>query len=164
MIRRALVAGAAVAALAGCSGANSGVGTPSAASESNTAPTSTAAPTTPTAAPTTATPTAQPTVRPTPAFPVAADGNNLKACSDARCEVFVRTGTRIPVDRRVAGFSRLVVSSVGPDGVDYGGSTANASVSAGGQVPGLTFRLNDLNVTTVALKGGRAILRLRPAS
>jgi hypothetical protein len=111
-------------------------------------------------------PTVTPTVRQTrtaPVLPKAADGNNLKACSDARCEVYVRTGSKVPVSRRVAGFNTLVVSKVAPDGVDYGGSTPNTSVSAGGQRPGTTFQLNDLMVTTVAIQGRTAILRLRPA-
>jgi hypothetical protein len=63
----------------------------------------------------------------------------------------------------VAGFNTLVVSKVAPDGVDYGGSTPNTSVSAGGQRAGTTFQLNDLMVTTVAIQGRTAILRLRPA-
>jgi hypothetical protein len=107
-----------------------------------------------------------PTVTPTktaPALPKAADGNNLKACSDARCEVYVRTGSKIPVSRSVAGFNTLVVSKVATDGVDFGGSTPNTSVSAGGQRAGSTSQLNDLQITTVAIQGETAILRLRPA-
>jgi hypothetical protein len=107
-----------------------------------------------------------PTVTPTktaPALPKAADGNNLKACSDARCEVYVRTGSKVPVSRGVAGFNTLVVSKVATDGVDFGGSTPNTSVSAGGQRAGSTSQLNDLQITTVAIQGETAILRLRPA-
>jgi hypothetical protein len=107
-----------------------------------------------------------PTVAPTrtaPVLPKAEDGNNLKACSDARCEVYVRTGSKVPVSRRVAGFTTLVVSKVATDGVDYGGRTPNISVSAGGQRAGSTSQLNGLKITTVALQGKVAILRLRPA-
>jgi hypothetical protein len=96
-------------------------------------------------------------------MPKAADGNNLKACSDARCEVYVRTGSKVPVSRRVAGFNTLVVSRVASDGIDFGGSTPNASVSAGGQRAGNTFQLNDLQITTIAIQGKTAIIRLRPA-
>jgi hypothetical protein len=96
-------------------------------------------------------------------MPKAADGNNLKACSDARCEVYVRTGSKVPVSRRVAGFNTLVVSRVASDGIDFGGSTPNASVSAGGQRAGNTFQLNDLKITTIAIQGKTAIIRLRPA-
>jgi hypothetical protein len=160
--RALLVAAALVATLAGCSGANdSATSTPPPASSSLsvTNPTETPSPTpTPTL---TATPTTAPT--PKPVVPKAADGNNLKACADAVCEVYVRTGSRVPVKRSVAGFSTLVVSKVSSTGVDFGGSTANTSVSAGGQGPGNRFQLNNLVVTTVAIQGSTAILRLRPA-
>lgn len=173
-LSRALLAVAATACLlAGCSADGSGQsGTqPSAAGSDAATTTATASATplptpsqSPTPAPTRA-PATTPTRAPatTPAFPAAADGTNLKACADSSCEVVVRTGTKIPVSRRVAGFSRLVVSAVDSSGVSFGGSTANASVSAGGQQPGTTFRLNDLNVSTVARQGGVAVLRLRPA-
>jgi hypothetical protein len=173
MIRTVLVAGLAAWLLAGCSsGDDSGAGTtPSttagtSVSAPSTTPSSTATTPTPTATPTAAPPTVTPTVRQTrtaPVLPKAADGNNLKACSDARCEVYVRTGSKVPVSRRVAGFNTLVVSKVAPDGVDFGGSTPNTSVSAGGQLAGTTSQLNDLMVTTVAIQGKTAILRLRPA-
>jgi type IV secretory pathway VirB10-like protein len=171
--RALLVAAALVTTLAGCSGANdSATSTPPPASSSLsvTGPTETPSPTptpTPTATPTTA-PTPKPTPKPPkppkpkPVVPKAADGNNLKACADAVCEVYVRTGSRVPVKRSVAGFSTLVVSKVSSTGVDFGGSTANTSVSAGGQGPGNRFQLNNLMVTTVAIQGSTAILRLRP--
>jgi hypothetical protein len=97
-----------------------------------------------------------------PVLPKAADGDNLKACSDASCEVYVRTGSKVPVSRRVAGFNTLVVSKVATDGVEFGGRTPNTSVSAGGQRAGSTSQLNDLKITTVAVQGKIAILRLRP--
>jgi hypothetical protein len=170
MIRTVLVAGVAASLLAGCSsGDHSGAGTPpsttagTAVSAPSATPSSTPAiSTTPTPAPPTVTPSVTPT-RTAPALPKAADGNNLKACSDASCEVYVRTGSKVPVSRRVAGFNTLVVSKVATDGVDFGGSTPNTSVSAGGQRAGTTFQLNDLRVTTVAIEGKTAIIRLRPA-
>jgi hypothetical protein len=172
MIRTVLVTGVAAWLLAGCSsGDDSGAGTPptttagTSVSAPSTTPSSTAATST-TPTPTPAPPTVTPTVRQTrtaPVVPKAADGNNLKACSDARCEVYVRTGSKVPVSRRVAGFNTLVVSKVATDGVDFGGSTPNTSVSAGGQRAGNTFQLNDLKITTVAIQGKTAILRLRPA-
>ncbi|HEY0696160.1 MAG TPA: hypothetical protein VGD71_44845 [Kribbella sp.] len=165
MTRTVLVAGAAAWLLAGCSSSDdSGVGTPASTS---TATTVSAPSGSPSSAPATSTtpPTVTPTVTPTktaPALPKAADGNNLKG-SDARCEVYVRTGSKIPVSRSVAGFNTLVVSKVATDGVDFGGSTPNTSVSAGGQRAGSTSQLNDLQITTVAIQGETAILRLRPA-
>jgi hypothetical protein len=174
MIRTVLFAGVAAWLLAGCSsGDDSGAGTPpsttagtTVSAPSNTPSSTAATPTTPTATPTPAPPTVTPTVRQTrtaPVLPKAADGNNLEACSDARCEVYVQTGSKVPVSRRVAGFNTLVVSKVAPDGVDFGGSTPNTSVSAGGQLAGATSQLNELMVTTVAIQGTTAILRLRPA-
>jgi len=166
MIRTVLVAGVAAWLLAGCSsGDDSGAGTPPSTTAGTTVSASSATPSSTPATSTTPT-TAPPTVTPTktaPVLPKAADGNNLKACSDARCEVYVRTGSKVPVSRRVAGFNTLVVSKVATDGVDFGGSTPNTSVSAGGQRAGTTFQLNDLKVTTVAIQGKIAILRLRPA-
>ena len=172
MIRTVLAAGVAAWLLAGCSsGDDSKAGTtPSttagtSVSAPSTTPSSTAATST-TPTPTPVQPTVTPTVRQTrtaPVLPKAADGDNLKACSDARCEVYVRTGSKVPVSRRVAGFNTLVVSKVAPDGVDFGGSTPNTSVSAGGQLAGATSQLNELMVTTVAIQGKTAILRLRPA-
>ena len=160
MIRTVLLAGAAAWLLAGCSsGDDSGAGTP----PSTSAATTMSAPSgSPSSAPATVTPTVTPT-KTAPALPKAADGNNLKACSDARCEVYVRTGSKIPVSRSVAGFNTLVVTKVATDGVDFGGSTPNTSVSAGGQRAGSTSQLNDLQITTVAIQGETAILRLRPA-
>jgi hypothetical protein len=166
MIRTVLVAGVAAWLLAGCSsGDDSGAGTPPSTTAGTTVSASSATPSSTPATSTTPT-TAPPTVTPTktaPVLPKAADGNNLKACSDARCEVYVRTGSKVPVSRRVAGFNTLVVSKVATDGVDFGGSTPNTSVSAGGRRAGTTFQLNDLKVTTVAIQGKIAILRLRPA-
>jgi hypothetical protein len=112
VIRTVLLAGVAAWLLAGCSsGDDSGAGTP----PSTTAGTTVSAPSvTPRATPATSpTPTiAPPTVTPTktaPVVPKAADGNNLQACSDARCEVYVRTGSKVPVSRRVAGFDTVAI-------------------------------------------------------
>jgi hypothetical protein len=165
-----LVAAALVATLAACSGGNdSATRTPTPPPDSSglsiADPTETPSPTSsPTSSPTpTSTPSPTPKPKPTPVVRKAADGNNLKACADAVCEVYVKTGSRVPVKRSVAGFSTLVVSKVSATGVDFGGSTANTSVSAGDQGPGNRFQLNNLMVTTVAIQGSTAILRLRPA-
>jgi hypothetical protein len=166
MIRTVLVTGVAACLLAGCSsGDDSGAGTPPSTTAGNTASAPSATPSSAPATSTTPT-TTPPTVTPTrtvPVLPKAADGNNLKACSDARCEVYVQTGSKVPVSRRVAGFNTLVISKVATDGVDFGGTTPNISVHAGGQRAGSTSQLNDLKITTVAIQGKIAILRLRPA-
>jgi hypothetical protein len=104
--------------------------------------------------------------RSTPAkLPVAkaADGNNLKACTDAVCEVYVKTGTRIPVKSSIFGFSTLVVTKVSAKGVDFGAKSTCCMVSATQQQPGKTVRLNKMNITTVTITKTTAILRLKPA-
>ncbi|QNE17812.1 hypothetical protein F1D05_07700 [Kribbella qitaiheensis] len=114
----------------------------------------------------TAPPVKAPTVASkTPAPPAhkAADGNNLKACADGTCEVYVKTGTRIPVKASVFGSSTLIVSKVSAAGVDYGGKSACCSVSATQQQAGKTVRLNKLTITTVTITAPTAILRLHPA-
>jgi hypothetical protein len=166
-----LTAAVLLTTLAACSGdpdpaSNTAAGTPT-ASAPTAGPTPTPSPTptrTPTPTPTpTLTPKPTPTPKPKPAGPRAADGHNYQSCRDAICEIYVKTGSRVPVKRSVAGFSTLVVSRVAPTGVDFGGSTANTSVSAGGQQPGFNFQLNNLKVTTVAINNKTAILRLHPA-
>ena len=93
----------------------------------------------------------------------AADGNNLKACTDAVCEVYVKTGSRIPVKASIFGFSTLIVTKVTAKGVDFGAKSACCSVSATQQQPGKTVRLNKMDITTVTITANTAILRLKPA-
>ncbi|TDO52404.1 hypothetical protein EV643_102243 [Kribbella sp. VKM Ac-2527] len=160
-----LTAAVLLTTLTACSGdpdpaSNTAVSTPTASTPTATTPTPSP---TPTPTPTPITPKPTPTAKPKPAGPRAADGYNYQSCRDAVCEIYVKTGSRVPVKRSVAGFSTLVVSRVAPTGVDFGGSTANTSVSAGGQQPGFDFRLNNLKVTTVAINNETAILHLRPA-
>ncbi|TWD75112.1 hypothetical protein FB561_6550 [Kribbella amoyensis] len=142
---------------------------------SSTDPGSTAQDAAPVGTPTTASPTPAPTTTsqspatpspskpsPTkPAEPRAADGFDYQACRDAVCEVYVKTGSKVPVKRSVAGFSTLVVSKVAATGVAFGGRTPNISVSASGQRAGSRSRLNGLDITTVAVNPPLAILRLR---
>jgi ABC-type phosphate transport system substrate-binding protein len=116
-----------------------------------------------TAAPNTAPTASAPSSTPPPPAPKAADGNNLKACADATCEVYVKTGTRIPVKSSIFGSSTLIVSKVSAGGIDFGGKSACCSVSATQQQPGKTVRLNHLEITTVAITAPTAILRLKPA-
>ncbi len=173
MFRMVAVIAAALTLLTACGG-NDDTGTP--APSTPTAPStpvssepvpSTPAPSEPTpttAQPTTAKPsTAKPPAPTKPPAPKAADGNNLKACADAICEVYVKTGTRIPVKRSVLGFRTLTVSRVSGGSVDFGAKSGCCSLGAGGQRTGSVFRMNDLKVTTVAVTGPTAVLRLHPA-
>lgn len=100
---------------------------------------------------------------PPPASPTAADGDNLAACSDGTCEVYVRTGTRIPIETGFSGFTALIVGKVDAGGVAFGGKSECCSVNATDQQPGTTTRLNSLDITTVSISAPTAVLRLKPA-
>ncbi|MEU0092104.1 hypothetical protein [Kribbella sp. NPDC006257] len=168
MFRTAATVAAVLVLLTACGGKDDtgtpAPGTPTAPSTpvSSEPLSSTPVPSEPT--PTTSQPTtAKPPAPTKPPAPKAADGNNLKACADAICEVYVKTGTRIPVKRSVLGFSTLTVSRVSGGSVDFGAKSGCCSLGAGGQQTGSIFRMNDLKVTTVVVIGPTAILRLHPA-
>jgi hypothetical protein len=109
-------------------------------------------------------PTPKPTPKPPKPVPTAADGTNYKACADARCEVAVRTGTRLPVKRSALGFTNvLVISRVSNGTVAYGARGGCCGISTNAQRPGGSYRMNNLKVLTVAVAGKTAILRLSPA-
>ncbi|WP_433007307.1 hypothetical protein [Kribbella sp. CA-294648] len=109
-------------------------------------------------------PMPKPTPKPPKPVPTAADGTNYKACADARCEVAVRTGTRLPVKKSALGFTNILVISRVSDGtVDYGAAGGCCSISTKAQRPGGSYRMNNLKVVTVAVVGKTAILRLSPA-
>jgi hypothetical protein len=181
MKRKLALLAVAALALAGCAGSQDNRTAGSAPSASTTPPSPTATLTpgpeaTPTPGPAgTPTPGATPPApvtppgsgtpkpKPTP-VPAAADGTNYKACSDARCEVAVRTGTRLPVKKNALGFTNvLVISRVSNGSVDYGAKGGCCSISTSAQKPGSTYTLNNLKVLTVAVAGKTAILRLSPA-
>ncbi|WP_148256732.1 hypothetical protein [Kribbella flavida] len=103
------------------------------------------------------------TPSPSPTGPRAKDGFNYRACKDGTCEVYVRTGSKVPVKRSAAGFSTLVVHRVSETCVDFSGGTASARVGAERQQPGFRSRLNGLAIVTVAVNQPLAILRLSPA-
>lgn len=101
-----------------------------------------------------------------PASPVppAADGTNLDACRDGRCEVVVRSGTVIPLDPSF-GVARLLVARVG-DGsakleqTEEGGSGMNTA--SGGE--GSTITTDGLTVTVESVSGDAAVVSLHPSS
>jgi hypothetical protein len=88
---------------------------------------------------------------PQPTGPHAKNGFDYQACKDASCEVYVRTGSKVPVKTSVAGFSTLEVTKVSASGVDFGGKTSGTSVSATGQQAGYRARLNNLQIVTVTV-------------
>ena len=107
----------------------------------------------------------------TPTGPYAKDGFNYPACKDGACEIYVRTGTRVPMKTSVAGFGTLVVSKATSSGVDFAGASPDAAGSIG-QQPGYRARIGKLDVVTVTVNQRHpagngvetlAILRLSPA-
>ncbi|WP_340681937.1 hypothetical protein LCL61_24835 [Amycolatopsis coloradensis] len=86
---------------------------------------------------------------------VAADGRNLKACSDGECEVLVRTGDQVPND---GGAGPLAVTvQAGKVGL------APASGGMGGAVsgpPGMVHQINRQVIAVVAVQGDEGIVRL----
>jgi hypothetical protein len=107
-----------------------------------------------------------------------ADGTDLKACADGRCEVRVDQGARIPVPRRLR-VASVRVRSVSATAVTIVGSgIGNSSNSRGtgnfsAESTNGEFRItmgadsevsqNGLNIAVVALQDEYAVLRLSPA-
>ncbi|MEV6281245.1 hypothetical protein [Kribbella sp. NPDC051770] len=152
----ALAAAALTVCLTSC-GADSGAapsGTPSSAppvDESSTSPT--------------------PTSPPKPTGPYAKNGFDYDTCKDGTCEIYVRTGTRVPMKQSVAGFATLVVSKATASGVDFAGTGPDTAGSVG-QQPGYRARIGKLDVVTVTVNQRHpagngvetlAIMRLSPA-
>ncbi|MGC4939739.1 hypothetical protein [Kribbella sp. DT2] len=111
------------------------------------------------------------TSAPLPTGPYAKDGFNYPACKDGACEIYVRTGTRVPMKTSVAGFGTLLVSKATASGVDFAGKSPDAAGSIG-QQPGYRARIGKLDVVTVTVNQRHpagngvetlAILRLSPA-
>jgi hypothetical protein len=123
-------------------------------------------------APELSTPAPSASASPRPTGPFAKNGFDYQACKDASCEVYVRTGSKVPVRSSVAGFGTLEVTKVSSSGVDLAGRTSGTSVSASGQQAGFRARLNNLAIVTVTVNQHHpagngeetlAILRLSPA-
>jgi hypothetical protein len=114
----------------------------------------------------------------TSALPVAADGTDLTACADGRCEVRVGGPASIPVPHGL-GVSSVRVRSIGSDDVTVvgrftgnrqSGFCTGRSCSSSGSGDGFTLTLgadstgseNGLSITVVTVGGGSAVLRLAP--
>ncbi|WP_328326909.1 hypothetical protein OHA70_39335 [Kribbella sp. NBC_00382] len=147
-------------ALTGCGGQNDN----GAAAPASTTPASPTATPTPGPGDTPPPDTAGTPTPPAKPLPKAADGTNYKACADSRCEVTVRTGTRLPVKRSTLGFtSTLKIDRVSDGTVAYSAKGGCCSLSTSAQGPGKSYILNSLKVTTVSVTGKTAILSLKPA-
>jgi hypothetical protein len=94
-------------------------------------------------------------------LPLAADGDRLTACHKARCEVFVSAGDKISPPSRL-GVETVTVKSVTGHGVTYVGTGPGITLSLSGQERGMTSYMNRLAITTVAVSGGKAVVRLAP--
>lgn len=162
-----LAAVGAFLAAAGCESSTSGRGTAAPPQSGGGAGQQSGAPTT----------TVTPTVAATSA-PSAADGPNVSACADGRCEVSVPARTAIPVPARVR-VRDLKVTAVTGDrvtltGHDIGNSSSGVctgqcdSSSSNGA---FTITLgadsqaiqNGLSITVERITGGVAVLKLEPA-
>lgn len=140
MSRGAIVIVATLVALSGCGvTANDASGTPSARPRSS-APRS-------------------PSPSPSPSLPAAADGTDLAACGDGRCEVVVSPQDEVPMPAQT-GIPAIMVTSISPrGGVVYLASGSGATMRFTGQTAGMTSYMNDVAITTEAIVGHRAVAR-----
>lgn len=140
---------AAVATLTGC-----GSEAPPAAAPITAAPP-------PTTAPPTTTTTPQPAATTSPPPPTPADGTNLGACADGTCEVEVKAGDVIRIGNQVKAtpkISALTILDVGTENL-----TVNISGGMTTTVSGGITMNNALNLDTLHLGDGRAVIKLSPA-
>jgi hypothetical protein len=159
--------------LAGCDSSTAGHGTsaeqpPTSAGSGAPAPSGVS----PTAAPPTTSPTA------TGSTPTAADGANVAACADARCEVAVRAGAALPVPASTT-VRDVRVKAVTADRVTVTGRAIGDASSGfcSGQCDSTTtngiFTItlgpdsraveNGLSITAENIDAGTAVLKLEPA-
>lgn len=96
-------------------------------------------------------------------LPAAADGTDLRACRDGRCEVQVSPHDRIPAPSGM-GIDTITVTAITADGITLTGTGPGTVVSVGWGGPGETSYLNDLAITLVAVADGRAVLRIKRRS
>ena len=110
--------------------------------------------------------------------PTAADGTNVAACADGRCEVTVKAGTAIPVPKSmnvekvtVSAVSRSRVTITGHDlGNSSGGgctgqcdsssSNGNFKITLGADSQATE---NGLGLTVEQIAGDTAVIRVAPA-
>lgn len=88
----------------------------------------------------------------------AADGTNLKACSDGRCEVIVEDGDSLPAISGLGTVTVLVTS----DEVTLSKTTDGFSSTLTG-TEGIVQQMDKQLFLIVAVRDGKAVLRLRKA-
>ncbi|MGX7826403.1 hypothetical protein ACTG9Q_15045 [Actinokineospora sp. 24-640] len=159
MIKRMLIALPA-ALLLGCSTdgepRSAASATPPATTTTTTEPMTEPTATEATATEPTAQPTSEPTTHPSGGAALrAADGRDLRACADGRCEVIVTTGDSLPNK----GPSGPMTVTVTGDTVSLSGSSSGFTTSIGGPV-GSVQQTNDQVFRITAIQGGKAVLLL----
>ena len=153
-----------MAVLAGCDSSTKGSGAPAGPSSGSA---------------TSSAPSSAPGTFGTPAPPPhAADGANVAACTDGRCEVIVKAGTAIPVPKSmdvekvaVSAVSRSRVTFTGHDlgGSSGGGCTGRCdSSSSNGSFkialgPDSQATENGLALTVEQIAGDSAVIQVAPA-
>ncbi|MEJ3750499.1 hypothetical protein WEI85_45480 [Actinomycetes bacterium KLBMP 9797] len=98
-------------------------------------------------------------------LPRAADGTNVRACLDGRCEILVSKPIDIPLDGR-HGIGVLSVTAIDSSGVDFQSVSPSGFVSSfHDQHPdqGGPSTMNKLAIGVIAISGTKAVIRLSPA-
>ncbi len=122
----------------------------------------------PAATPPPTTRSASPSVPPSSAppisatLPAAANGTDVDACAQGRCEILVTGPVAIPVNPGT-GIASLSVSGISPDGVDFLATTTDGTTTNMlGQLPnqGGPSQVNHLAVLVVAYTGHSAVIQL----
>jgi hypothetical protein len=163
----------AVLLVAGCDSSTAGRGT-----SVDPSPTTTGGPPGAPTAGGSSPPTAGTTGSTAPSGPSAADGTNVAACKDARCEVTVRPGTALPVpasttvrDIRVTAVTadRVTITGRGIGDASSGYCSGQCDSSSTNGVFTVTLGVdsqaveNGLAITAERIEGGTAVLKLAPA-
>lgn len=102
-----------------------------------------------------------PSATPTPGDTSAADGTDVGACFDGRCEIAVSAPTDIAVDSRF-GVSGLSVADVTSDAVIVEATGSGGSFMQTEVGPGGTGGVNGLGFRVTSLVGGTAVLQFFP--
>ncbi|MFI0444103.1 hypothetical protein [Actinomadura sp. 6N118] len=123
---------------------------------------STSAPSTPPSTTTTSTTPPSTTLNPSPAALKAANGTDLKACSDARCEVEVKAGDVIRFNatgKTKAGFGDVKVKSVSRKEVVYDLASGASTFTQPTRKTPDSSNINGMSLTVVRVQDERAVLR-----
>lgn len=90
--------------------------------------------------------------------PAAADGMDVAACFDGRCEIVLAGRLEIPLDKRFR-VSGLTVSIADGESVNV---VANGGMLQAGGGVGAQMTLNAIRIEVVAVRNSEAVIRLSP--